>query len=139
MLQWALGLEWGGLSRWQQDTGYKVATGLLLGVFLAWQWFLSLCRTQRWRGIAKKMYSLHQMTGVFAPLLFFAHSTTLGVGYILILSSVYFTNALLGIASPSLSPALRRYAGPWMVSHVALSVVLIVLAVYHAWTALYFE
>ena len=76
---------------------------------------------------------------MLGPLLLFAHSATLGYGYLLILSVVFITDTTLGVVSPQAFPILRKYQTPWMASHIALSLLLICLVLYHVWTALYFE
>jgi hypothetical protein len=132
-------LDWGVLSEWQTLTSYKLGTGILLATFVAAQWFLAVCRWQRWTHLARPVYRWHQRLGSLAALFLFAHSTALGFGYILVLSLVYLANAALGVASPQAFSAVKRYQTPWMAMHVALSLLLLVLMLYHAWTALYFE
>jgi hypothetical protein len=34
---------------------------------------------------------------------------------------------------------LKPLTTPWMIAHIALSVLLVVLTAYHGWTALYYE
>lgn len=139
LLQDWLALDWGELSVWQGDNTYKVISGSLLGVFLASQWLLAVCRWQGWNRMAKSAYTWHQKSGILAPGLLFLHSTQLGFGYVLVLGCVYLANTLIGLLSPHTFPALRRWQTPWMATHVALSILLVVVASYHAWTALYFE
>jgi hypothetical protein len=127
------------LDVWQTSVAYKVATGGLLGVLLVLQWGLSLARMGGAGRLAKKLYWWHSMLGAVAPLLLLLHSTTLGYGYVMMLSTLFLLNIALGVASPNLVPALRKHLLAWTSSHVAISAVVVVLAVHHAWTALYFE
>jgi len=77
---------------------------------------------------------------VLAPVLFFVHSQRLGFGFLLLLSALFLGNTLLGYLHPqSLGWRSRRLSSPWMVIHVAASVVVTVLAVYHGWIVFYFE
>jgi hypothetical protein len=111
----------------------------VLAVLLASQWGLSLARVRRSGRLAKKLYWWHSMLGAAAPLLLLLHSTTLGYGYVMMLSTLFLANVAIGIASPNLLPALRPHLLIWTSSHVAISAVVVVLALHHAWTALYFE
>jgi hypothetical protein len=71
--------------------------------------------------------------------LLFVHSTRLGFGYLLVLSTVYVANNAVGLVSPSAFPRLKMLVPFWVIAHVALSVLLVALVGYHAWTALYYE
>jgi hypothetical protein len=139
LLQDWLVLDWGGLSVWQNNGTYKLVSGSLLALFLASQWLLAVCRWQGWNRMAKSTYVWHQRSGILAPGLLFLHSTKLGFGYILVLACTYLANTLIGLLSPHTFPGLRRWQTPWMATHVALSILLVVMTGYHAWTALYFE
>lgn len=139
LLQHWLSLHWGALSDWQQTTGYKLLTGSLLASFVGFQWLLAACRWLSWSQLAKSLYRWHQWLGALSPVLLFLHSTELGAGYVLLLSSVYLANTVLGLVSPQTWTALRKFHTPWMASHIALSVLLVVVIGMHVWTALYFE
>jgi hypothetical protein len=88
---------------------------------------------------AKALYPLHQTLGALAPLLLFLHSTRLGFGYLVVLSVVYLANNLVGLVNPSAFPRIKSVLSVWTIVHIALSVLVVVLTAYHAWTALYYE
>jgi hypothetical protein len=137
--QWWLGVDWPTVRSWQNQFGYKVATGVGLAVFIAFQWLLAVCRVSGAARAAKALYPWHQTVGALAPALLFLHSTRLGFGYLVFLTGVYLANNLVGLASPSAFHRLRRFLAAWTVAHVALSVLVVALTGYHAWTALYYE
>jgi cytochrome b561 len=137
--QLELGFEWRPLSAWQGQTWYKIASGSVLAGFVCFQWLLALLRVNRWARAARALYPWHQTAGAFSPVLLFLHSTRLGFGYLLALGTVYVANNVLGLVSPSTFPRLKMLAPFWVIAHVALSVLLTALVVYHAWTALYYE
>ncbi|HMI86833.1 MAG TPA: hypothetical protein VK550_22220 [Polyangiaceae bacterium] len=137
--QWGLGLDWPIIRAWQDRFPYKIATGALLGVFLSFQWFLAVCRVSGWMRTAKALYPWHQTLGALAPALLFLHSTRLGFGYLVVLCAVYLANNLVGLANPSAFPRIKSILSAWTIVHIALSVLLVALAAYHAWTALYYE
>jgi hypothetical protein len=139
LAQLDLGFEWRPLSDWQRQTWYKVASGSLLAGFVCFQWLLALLRVNRWARAARALYSWHRTAGAFSPVLLFLHSTRLGFGYLFVLSTVYVANNALGLVSPSAFPRLKTLVPFWMIAHIALSVLLAALVVYHAWTALYYE
>ncbi len=134
-----LELEWPPLSALQGQTWYKIASGSVLAGFVCFQWLLALLRVNRWARAARALYSWHQTAGALSPVLLFLHSTRLGFGYLLVLSSVYVANNVLGLVSPTAFPRLKMLLPFWVIAHIALSVLLTVLVVYHAWTALYYE
>ncbi|HMI87855.1 MAG TPA: hypothetical protein VK550_27420 [Polyangiaceae bacterium] len=134
-----LGFEWRPLSDWQGHTWYKVVSGSLLGGFVCFQWLLALLRVNRWARAAKTLYPWHKNAGALSPVLLFLHSTRLGFGYLLVLSTVYMANNVVGLVSPATFPRLKTIMPFWLIAHIALSVLLATLVVYHAWTALYYE
>jgi hypothetical protein len=137
--QLAIGFEWGPLGVWQGHRWYKIASGSLLAGFVCFQWLLALLRVNRWARAARAVYSWHQIAGVFSPVLLLLHSTRLGFGYLLALSTVYIGNNVVGLLSPSAFPRLKTMMPFWLITHIALSVLLAALVVYHGWTALYYE
>jgi hypothetical protein len=137
--QLVLGTEWGPLSVWQGNKWYKIGSGSLLAGFVCFQWLLALLRANRWARAARALYSWHQTVGALSPVLLFLHSTRLGFGYLFGLSTVYIANNVLGLVSPSTFPRLKVALPFWLIAHIALSVLLAVMVVYHAWTALYYE
>jgi hypothetical protein len=139
LTQIGLDLEWRPLGVWQGNTGYKIVSGSLLAGFVCFQWLLALLRVNRWARAARALYSWHQTAGACSPVLLFLHSTRLGFGYLFVLSTVYVANNVLGLVSPSAFPRLKMLLPFWVIAHIALSVLLAVLAVYHAWMALYYE
>jgi hypothetical protein len=134
-----LHIEWPTLRAWQGRFPYKIATGVALGSFLCFQWLLALCRVSGFLRAAKALYAWHQAIGALAPVLLFLHSTRLGFGYLVVLSGVYIANGVIGLASPSALPQNKSVLSVWTVTHISLSVLLMALAGYHAWTALYYE
>ena len=117
---------------------YKQLSGAALLVYFALQWTLSLARVRHWPKLSRSLFSLHQNLGVFGPALLYLHASKWGFGYLGILTGALFANHALGIMrSGSLLP--RWSIGLWTVLHVALSLVLVVLAGYHVWQAYYRE
>jgi hypothetical protein len=120
--------------------GFKLASGALLGVYVAQQWWLSVGRARGWARNAKRSYRLHKLLGALAPAFFYLHAVKPGYGFLLLLSTVYMANVGVGLASPDLLRKKPRwYTFPWMVVHVALAVLVTVLVGYHLWIAMTFE
>jgi sulfoxide reductase heme-binding subunit YedZ len=137
--QAGLRIDWPAVRIWQSQFPNKVATGMALALFLFFQWLLAVCRISGLLRAAKALYPWHQTIGIFAPVLLFLHSTRLGFGYLVVLGGVYFANSVVGLVNPSAFPRMKSVFSLWTVVHVALSVLLVVLSAYHAWTALYYE
>ena len=137
--QLGLDFDWPALRVWQSRFSYKVATGALLAAFISFQWFLAICRVTGFMRAAKALYPWHQTIGALAPALLFLHSMRLGFGYLVVLCGVYLANNLVGLVNPSAFPRIKSVLSLWTIVHIALSVLLVALTGYHAWTALYYE
>jgi hypothetical protein len=137
--QLELRIDWPAVRIWQSQFPNKVATGAALALFLSFQWLLAACRMSGRLRAAKALHPWHQTIGILAPVILFLHSTRLGVGYLVVLSGVYLANSVVGLVNPSAFPRMKSVLSPWTVVHVALSVLLVALTLYHAWTALYYE
>lgn len=132
LLQSLLGLHWPWLERMQEDNLYKQCSGLLLALYLLHQWTLSLLRAHGSQRAAWSSLNWHKLLGVLAPLVFYLHATEFGYGYLFLLGSVYFANAVVGLCNEE-TLAIRKLAffNNWVVTHVSLSVMLVVLSGYH--------
>lgn len=140
LLQAALGLEWTWLAEQQGEETFKRWSGVLLLCYLAQQWWLSVGRWRGWARQAKKSYRTHQWMGALAPAFLYAHSMRLGYGFLLLLSTVYLGNLVVGLSHRTVSrPPRRRLGTPWMVVHIAASLLVTVLALYHAWIVVWYE
>ena len=140
-LQFFLALQWNWLLELQQDEMYKRWSGLGLAVFIVFQWVLTLTRVvKRFRRHAMSMQTVHKWLGAVSPLLFYIHSMSLGYGYLLLLSYIFFSNTLLGYFNldvvKSKSDALFK---GWMISHVALSIVVSIMLVFHIAMVFYYK
>ena len=112
----------------------------MLASFLAVQWILPFLRMLGKHKQVKRFYPLHKKVGVFAPLFFFIHSMQFGYAFMVVLSTVYFSNVILGIFSLDVikdfvSVNRKRYGFWWMILHVALSFLTMGLMVVHIYIA----
>jgi hypothetical protein len=81
---------------------------------------------------AKRNYVWHLWLGAVAPLVFYVHSTHVGYGTSLLLSSVYLGNAALALLHTPLQRLRSRIVkGSWLFTHVSLSILVVFLACYH--------
>lgn len=135
-----LDLEWSWLAERQRTDGYRRWSGLALTLYLAAQWALTALRSrQMWRQ-AKVAYRLHMYLGILAPVFFYAHAQRAGFAYLLLLSIVFFSTVLIGLANQEVLPFRRRwFADLWILVHVGLSVLLVLLAGYHIFISFYYS
>ncbi len=132
LLQAVLNLKFPFLEALQRNELYKQISGFFLLGFLIIQWYLSFLRVRSNHHAAKKQFTLHKQIGTFAPLVFYIHSTKWGYAYLSFLSAVYFANFLVGIFNPEaifFNPRLVKQG--WRAIHVGLSVLVLVIAIYH--------
>jgi len=138
VLQAALGWQPAGLIALQQQFNYQVGSGLVLAAFLLVQWWLPSLRLVGEHHLAARAYSAHRQLGWLAPLVFAAHSLDPGYGMLLLLSSVYLSNVVVGVFDQTVlasRQARERYHRGWLMVHVPLSVLTVLLGALHAYTA----
>lgn len=140
-LQFFLKLEWNWLFELQQQEMYKRWSGLGLAVFITFQWVLTLTRViKKFRKYAIKMNLIHKWLGAISPLFFYIHSMGLGYGYLLLLSYIFFTNALLGYLNLDVikNNSDLLFKG-WMIFHVAFSIVITIMMFFHISMVFYYK
>lgn len=140
-LQFFLKLEWSWLFQLQQEEIYKRWTGLLLAIFILFQWLLTFTRViKKWRKYNITIQSLHKWLGAVSPLFFYIHSTQLGYGYLLLMSYVFLFNTFLGYLNLDVLKSNNDilFKG-WMMTHVALSIIITFLLVFHVSIVFYYK
>jgi hypothetical protein len=121
-----LDLPW--LTRMQAHDSFKLATGCVLVVYLWLQWFLATRRR------------VHTALGALAPAVLYLHTTRFAFGYLAWLVTVYLGVAAVGLLHrPIVAHRARALFTAWSITHLALSVLLIVLAAYHVVIAIAYE
>ena len=135
-----LGLKWSWLVNIQKNETYRLSTGIGLLMYLLSQWHLSLSRLTYRTGRAKYIYDRHKTWGALAPLFFYVHSTTIGYAYLQLLSLVYLANTAVGLFNQEILRVKDRwFFFVWMVVHVALSLLAVMLVVFHIFVVFYYE
>lgn len=140
-LQLLLNLQWTWLFELQQEEMYKRWSGLGLAIFILFQWLLTFTRVvKKWRKNAMKMQSIHKWLGALSPVLFYIHSMYLGYGYLLLLSYIFFSNTLLGYLNLDVlkNNSDLLFKG-WMMTHVALSIIVTIMMVFHITMVFYYK
>ncbi|MBA3532535.1 MAG: cyclic nucleotide-binding domain-containing protein [Ardenticatenales bacterium] len=141
VVQESLQLKIAWLENLQSMETYKRWSGVGLLGFMAAQWILPYLRLTGQLRLAARHYHLHKRQGMLAPLVYFFHSTGMGYAYLLVLSSVFFANLVLGLLDPDtvVKPEQRKsYGFYWLLLHVALSVALVALIGYHIFIVFYY-
>ena len=134
----AMGLRWEWLRGLQAIDGFKYATGACLLSYVGWQWYLFVARLKKKR--LRLLMPLHQRSGALVPVLFYVHSVEIGYGYMAALSWIFLGNMVVGAASPvGFRVRSRRYITSWGAIHVTLAALTVVLALLHAYIALYYK
>ncbi|WP_299551277.1 hypothetical protein [Seonamhaeicola sp.] len=139
--QYFLKLEWNWLFQWQQEELFKRWSGLALMMLITCQWMLTLSRViKKFRKHAMAMQAIHKWLGAVSPLFFYIHSMGLGYGYLLLLSYIFFSNALLGYFNLDVirNNSDILFKG-WMIVHVALSIIVTILMVFHITMVFYYK
>ncbi|MFD2726317.1 hypothetical protein [Hyunsoonleella rubra] len=140
-LQFFLNLEWGWLFEMQRGEMFKRWTGLVLALFITFQWVLTLTRTiKKWRLKAVVMQNIHKWLGALSPIVFYMHSATMGYGYLLMLSYIFLANTLLGYLNLDvIKSGNETFFKGWMITHVAASMVVTILMIFHITMVFYYK
>ena len=141
LLQYFLNIEWTWLFNLQQGELYKRWSGFVLALFILFQWVLTITRViKKFRKYAMTMQTIHKWLGALSPLVFYIHSMSMGYGYLLLLSYIFFSNALLGYLNLDViknnSDLLFQ---AWMITHVALSIIITIMMVFHITMVFYYK
>jgi ferredoxin-NADP reductase/CRP-like cAMP-binding protein len=134
LVQALLNVRWPLLEAWQANNSFKMWSGMILLLFLGAQWLLPALRHQGRFRAAARLYDAHKQLGVALPLVYLAHSTTFGYGFLFVLSNIFFANLVLGLLNKDLLTKLewrRQYGTYWLIVHVGLSVLTMALVMYH--------
>lgn len=140
-LQYIFNLHWFWLQKLQLDEMYKRWSGLALALFIVFQWVLTFSRMiKKMRKHALKMALIHKWIGALSPLLFYFHSIKLGYGYLLLLSYIFFSNTLIGYFNLDVikNNSELMFKG-WMITHVALSLIITIMMVFHIGMVFYYK
>lgn len=141
VIQFVFKLEWHWLLSLQQEEIYKRWSGLILASLITLQWLLTLTRVvKKLRKHALKMTSIHKWLGAVSPLVFYVHSMSMGYGYLLLLSYLFFSNALLGFINLDVIKNKSDWIfKSWMIIHVAFSIIITVLMFLHIGVVFYYK
>jgi len=140
-IQYFLKLEWSWLLNLQQDQMFRRWSGLVLALFIAFQWILTFTRViPKFRKHSIKMNTVHKWIGALSPIIFYVHGMQLGYGYLLVLTIIFFTNSLLGYINLDLikSTSNLLFKG-WMILHVSFSMIITILMFFHIAMVFYYK
>lgn len=132
--QQSIGWQWTTLTGLQGNNAYKLATGFGLLAFVLYQWRFSLKRAQGEKRNAATMISRHKLFGALVPLAFFSHSQVLGYGYQEIVSLTLLLAFVTGLFNFQIGQIHTPWYRPlWIITHVGLSMALLLLMGYHVY------
>jgi len=140
-IQFFFKLEWNWLLELQNKQMYKRWSGLGLAIFILFQWILTFTRIiKKLRKYALKMNTIHKWIGAISPILFYIHSMNLGYGYLLLLSYIFFINTLLGYINLDVikNNSNILFKG-WMICHIAFSIVITIMMLFHISIVFYYK
>lgn len=141
ILQFLLNLKWEWLYNLQQDEMFKRWSGLGLGLFILFQWLLTFSRViKKFIKNSYKIINLHKWIGALSPLFFYIHSMDLGYGYLALLAYVFLINTLIGYFNLDVIKSTNEtlFKG-WMIVHVAFSIIVTTLMVFHVGVVFYYK
>lgn len=141
LVQDLLDIRWTWLFESQKDQMFKRWTGLAVGVFIAFQWLLSLVKTvNKFSDFVQSFTKIHKWFGAFSPLVYYVHSMEFGFAYLLFLSLVFFGNFLLGLLNTDfIKSKSQLYFQGWMILHVACSIIVALVMLYHVYVVFYYK
>ena len=140
-MQYALDLRWQWLFNLQSGEFYKRWSGLILALFITFQWILTLTRVvKKWRPVSIKITHLHKWIGALSPILLYIHSMRLGYAYLFAFSILFMLNMLLGTINLDILKTRKDWVfQSWMIVHVGLSVLITFLMFFHIGMVFYYQ
>ncbi|MEN3324255.1 hypothetical protein VP395_10995 [Mariniflexile soesokkakense] len=141
LTQFILGLKWEWLYKMQQEEIYKRWSGLGLALFIVIQWLLTFSRIiNKLKKYSFKVTNLHKWFGALSPLLFYMHSMSFGYGYLMLLTYIFIINNFIGYFNLDVIKSTNEvlFKG-WMITHVAFSMVITLLMVFHISMVFYYK
>ena len=141
LMQFILGLKWEWLYNMQQEELYKRWSGLGLALFIVIQWLLTFSRiVKKLKKYSFKVTNLHKWFGALSPLLFYIHSMSFGYGYLMLLTYIFLVNNFIGYFNLDVIKSTNEvlFKG-WMITHVAFSMVITILMVFHIGMVFYYK
>ncbi|WP_139957524.1 hypothetical protein [Flavicella sediminum] len=141
LLQETFLLKWNFLENLQVQENYKRWSGLVLGLFILFQWLLTFSRIiPKFRAKSVSINNLHKWIGVFSPILLYAHSTKFGFGYLVIFSYLFLINMLIGTLNLDVLKSTKSWLFKgWMITHVALSMCITLFLNFHIYIVFYYK
>ena len=134
LIQDFFGFKIPALENLQAQENFRIYSGLFVLLFIAMQFVRPYNKASERPHLDTQTYKGHKLRGVFAPLIFFIHSSSFGFGYLFFLSSLYFSNFLLGIFDhEQFKNAKKRvkYYKKWLPLHIILSIFTVSMMVVH--------
>ena len=141
LMQFILDLKWEWLYNRQQEELYKRWSGLGLALFIVIQWLLTFSRIiKTLRKYSSKVTNIHKWFGALSPLLFYFHSMSFGYGYLMLLTYIFLVNNFIGYFNLDVIKSTNEvlFKG-WMITHVAFSMVITILMVFHIGMVFYYK
>ena len=141
ILQYVLELKFEWLYSLQQQESYKRWSGLGLALFILFQWLLTFSRViKKFRKYSLKITNLHKWIGAISPLFFYIHSMHIGYGYLALLAYIFIINNFIGYFNLDVIKSTNEtlFKG-WMITHVAFSVIITILMIFHIGVVFYYK
>lgn len=141
LIQETFNLKVESLEILQTQENYKRWSGLVIGVFILFQWLLTFSRIiPKFRTKSGVINDLHKLIGAISPVLLYAHSTKFGYGYLAFFSYIFLTNMLIGTINLDVLKSTKEWLfKSWMIVHVALSMCITFLLFFHIAVVFYYK
>lgn len=142
LVQYFIPIKWEWLLDLQENHQmYKRWSGLAVFLLIVFQWVLTVTRVVKpLRKYSVTLTNTHKWIGALSPILFYVHVMNFGYGYLALLSYLFFANMLLGVVNLDIIKSKKNWVfQSWMISHVAFSVVITFLAVFHIGVVFYYK
>jgi len=140
-LQALFNIQWNFLEVLQIEEYYKRWSGFVLGLFILFQWLLTFSRIiPRFKRKSNQINNIHKWIGSLSPILLYVHSTKFGFGYLLIFSYLFLGNMILGTFNLDVIKSTKEWLFKgWMITHVALSMIITFVLFFHIGMVFYYK
>lgn len=134
-------IKWNFLENLQNIETYKRWSGLIVGLLIVFQWLLTFSRIiPKFRKRSHSINNIHKNIGLFSPIFLYIHSTNFGFGYLALFTYLYILNMILGTLNLDIIKTSKDWVFKgWMITHVALSMIITLLLFFHIGMVFYFK
>ena len=98
------------------------------------------CASHQIQKTTKPIIAMASVVGGIVTGTFYVHSSTFGYAYLMWLGIAFYFNVFIGLLNIQILKNLNRLLfSVWFVTHLLISILILVFSVFHIWMVFYYE